>query len=91
MKSLERNNNIAWLKIFKAVAILEALLLLVITFCYGSKIDNQKKIIEEQKQRIEDNKMEILRLRLVEQDFEENKEYIKECFDELFQEREGTK
>lgn len=88
MKSLGKNDIVEWFKIYRAMAVLEAILLLVLTFCYGGKIDDQKKIIEDKTEIIEKSKTEVKRLKLVEQDFEENKEYINECFKEMLKKGE---
>lgn len=83
--------RIEWKNLFRTIALLEALLLLVLTFSYGNKIDNQKKIIDKQNKKIEQCSYEIKRLKLVEQNFEEEKEYLYECYKdiELKAERSG--
>lgn len=83
--------RIEWKNLFRTIALLEALLLLVLTFSYGNKIDNQKKIIDKQSKKIEQCSYEIKRLKLVEQNFEEEKEYLYECYKdiELKAERSG--
>ena len=80
-----------WEKIFKGTAILEAVVLLVISFGYWKKIDNQQEIINKQNKKIEECSYEIKRLKLVEQNFEEEKEYLYECYKniELKAERSG--
>lgn len=75
--------RIEWKNLFRAIALLEAVLLLVLTFSYGNKIDNLKKTIKEQNKTIEQCNYEIKRLKLVEQDYETDKEYIYECFKQI--------
>jgi hypothetical protein len=83
--------KIEWKNLFRTIALLEALLLLVLTFSYGNKIDDLKKTIKEQNKTIEQCSYEIKRLKLVEQNFEEEKEYLYECYKdiELKAERSG--
>ena len=83
--------RIEWKNLFRAIALLEALLLLVLTFSYGNKIDDLKKTIKEQNKTIEQCNYEIKRLKLVEQNFEEEKEYLYQCYKdiELKAERSG--
>lgn len=78
-------------KIFKTLAIIEAVLLLVLSFAYGSKIDKQKEIINNKNNKIKECSYEIKKLKLVEQNFEEEKEYLYECYKdiELKAERSG--
>lgn len=63
-------------KIFRVIALLEAILMLVIVFTLSNKIDNQKHKIDRITK-------ENIRLRLVEQDFQESKEYIYECYKQV--------
>lgn len=44
--------KIEWKNLFRTIALLEALLLLVITFGYGNKLEEQKKIIKKQEEQI---------------------------------------
>lgn len=83
--------RIEWKNLFRTIALLEALLLLVLTFSYGNKIDNLKKTIEKQNKKIEQCSYEIKRLKLIEQNFEEEKEYLYGCYKdiELKAERSG--
>ena len=83
--------RIEWKNLFRTIALLEALLLLVLTFSYGNKIDDLKNTIEKQNKKIEQCSYEIKRLKLVEQNFEEEKEYLYECYKdiELKAERSG--
>ena len=83
--------KIEWKNLFRTIALLEALLLLVLTFSYGNKIDNLKNTIDKQNKKIEQCSYEIKRLKLVEQNFEEEKEYLYECYKniELKAERSG--
>jgi hypothetical protein len=83
--------RIEWKNLFRAIALFEAVLLLVLTFSYGNKIDNLKKTVKEQNKTIEQCNYEIKRLKLIEQNFEEEKEYLYECYKdiELKAERSG--
>lgn len=83
--------RIEWKNLFRAIALFEAVLLLVLTFSYGNKIDNLKKTIKEQNKTIEQCNYEIKRLKLIEQNFEEEKEYLYQCYKdiELKAERSG--
>lgn len=83
--------RIEWKNLFRAIALFEAVLLLVLTFSYGNKIDNLKKTIKEQNKTIEKCNYEIKRLKLIEQNFEEEKEYLYQCYKdiELKAERSG--
>jgi hypothetical protein len=83
--------RIEWKNLFRTIALLEALLLLVLTFSYGNKIDNLKKTINKQNKTLEKCSYEIKRLKLIEQNFEEEKEYLYECYKdiELKAERSG--
>ena len=75
--------RIEWKNLFRTIALLEALLLLVITFSYCNKIDKLNATIKKQNKKIEECSYEIKRLKLVEQNFEEEKEYIYQCFKEI--------
>ena len=75
--------RIEWKNLFRTIALLEALLLLVLTFSYGNKIDDLKKTIDKQSKKIEQCSFEIKRLKLVEQNFEEEKEYLYECYKDI--------
>lgn len=83
--------RIEWKNLFRAIALFEAVLLLVLTFSYRNKIDNLKKTIKEQNKTIEQCNYEIKRLKLIEQNFEEEKEYLYQCYKdiELKAERSG--
>lgn len=89
--NLKSYKNIEWKNLFRTIALLEAILLLVITFSYGNKIDEQKELINKQKSKLEEAKTEILRLRLIEQEFYESKDYMYDCYQqvELNAERSG--
>ena len=65
--------------------------ILGISFSYWKKIDNQQEMINKQNEKIEECSYEIKRLKLVEQNFEEEKEYLYECYKdiELKAERSG--
>ena len=62
-----------------------------ISFGYWNKIEKQQEIIDKQNKTIEQCSYEIKRLKLVEQNFEEEKEYLYECYKdiELKTERSG--
>lgn len=83
--------KIEWKNLFRTIALLEALLLLAITFGYGNKIDKLNATIDKQNKTIEQCSYEIKRLKLIEQNFEEEKEYLYECYKdiELKAERSG--
>lgn len=70
-------------KIFRFIALFEAILTLFIVFILGNKIDKQDIVIDNQKNIIDTISKENIRLRLVEQDFEENKEIIGDCFKDI--------
>ena len=75
--------RIEWKNLFRTIALLEAILLLVITFSYGNKIDKLNETIDKQSKKIKECDYEIKRLKLVEQDYETDKEYIYQCFKEI--------
>lgn len=70
-------------KIFRFIALFEAILTLFIVFILGNKIDKQDMVIDSQKNIIDTISKENIRLRLVEQDFEESKEIIGDCFKDI--------
>ena len=77
-------------KIFRFIALFEAILTLFIVFILGNKIDKQDMVIDKQDMVIDSQKniidtisKENIRLRLVEQDFEESKEIIGDCFKDI--------
>lgn len=70
-------------KIFRFIALFEAILTLFIVFILGNKIDKQDMVIDSQKNIIDTISKENIRLRLVEQDFEESKEIIGNCFKDI--------
>jgi len=80
-----------YIKIITILALLEAITILGISFSYWKKIDNQQEMINKQNEKIEECSYEIKRLKLVEQNFEEEKEYLYECYKdiELKAERSG--
>ena len=80
-----------YVKIITILALLEAITILGISFSYWKKIDNQQEIINKQNKKIEECSYEIKRLKLVEQNFEEEKEYLYQCYKdiELKAERSG--
>ena len=75
--------KIEWKNLFRTIALLEALLLLVLSYSYLSKAQKQKEIIDKQNQKIEECSFEIKRLKLVEQSFEQEKEYLYECYKDI--------
>ncbi|MBR4178051.1 MAG: hypothetical protein IKR57_01725 [Bacilli bacterium] len=83
--------RIEWKNLFRTIALLEAIILLVLTFSYGNKINELNKTIEKQNKKIKECSYEIKRLKLIEQNFEEEKEYLYECYKniELKAERSG--
>jgi hypothetical protein len=80
-----------YIKIITILALLEAITILGTSLGYWKKIDNQQEIINKQNKKIEECSYEIKRLKLVEQNFEEEKEYLYECYKdiELKAERSG--
>lgn len=70
-------------KIFRFIALFEAILTLFIVFILGNKIDKQDIVIDNQKNIIATISKENIRLRLVEQDYEESKEIIGDCFKDI--------
>ena len=70
-------------KIFGTIALLEAILLLVLFYSMGLKIDEQKNKLQQQNQ-------ELIRLKLVEEDYNADKEYIYECFKQIEQRAERS-
>ena len=70
-------------KIFGTIALLEAILLLVLFYSMGIKIDEQKNKLQQQNQ-------ELIRLKLVEEDYNADKEYIYECFKQIEQRAERS-
>lgn len=70
-------------KIFRFIALFEAILTLFIVFILGNKIDKQDMVIDSQKNIIDTISKENIRLRLVEQDFEESKEITGDCFKDI--------
>ena len=69
--------------LFRIIALVEAILTLIIVFSLGNKIDKQDIVIDNQKNIIDTVSKENMRLRLVEQDFEESKDIIGECFKQI--------
>ena len=91
MKKAKEILNKNYTNIITGLALIEAIVLLTISFGYWKKIDNQQEIINKQNKKIEQCSYEIKRLKLVEQNFEEEKEYLYECYKdiELKAERSG--
>lgn len=79
-----------WETIYKVLAIIEAVLLLVLSFAYGSRIDKQKEIIENKNNKIKECSYEIKRLKLIEQNYEEEKEYLYQCYKQIEQRAERS-
>ena len=69
--------------IYRVLAIAECVLLLILSFCYGSKIDKLNEEIQKKDQLIELYKKEIIELKIVEQDYNADKEYIYECYKQI--------
>ena len=69
-----------WENIFKGVAILEALTLLVISFAYWNKIDQLNSTIDNQDKRIEQFKKEIIELKITEENYQADLEHIYDCY-----------
>ena len=82
--------KIEWKNLFRALALLEAVLLLVLTFSYGNKVDKLNKTIAKQEKKIEECSYEIKRLKLIEQDFEEEKDILYECYKNVEQKAERS-
>lgn len=69
-KRVRRNYmRINWKNLFRTIALLEAILLLVSVFCFNSKINSQKETIEKQSKKLDQCSYEIKRLKLIEQEF----------------------
>lgn len=86
-----KKNNIDWKNIFAASTLLLAILLLVLFYSYDTKVNDQQKIIDKQELKLEETRKELIRLKLMEQDYDADKEYIYECYKdiELKAERSG--
>lgn len=91
MKKVKEILNKNYTDIITGLALIEAIVLLTISFGYWNKIDKQQEIINKQNNKIKECSYEIKRLKLVEQNFEEEKEYLYECYKniELNAERSG--
>ena len=91
MKKVKEILNKNYTNIITGLALIEAIVLLTISFGYWNKIDKQQEIIDKQNKKINECSYEIKRLKLVEQNFEEEKEYLYECYKdiELKAERSG--
>ena len=78
-------------KFIKPIIAIEVLLMIVVIFQLCIKVEKQESIIDKQSKKIEECSYEIKRLKLVEQNFEEEKEYLYECYKniELNTERSG--
>ena len=75
--------KIEWKNLFRTIAVLEALLLLVLTFSYGNKIDELKTTIDNQTKKIEKYRKEIIELKMVEESYTVDKDYIYECYKQI--------
>lgn len=82
-KNLLKNISKTINKIIKPVLLIEMILTIIIIFQLCIKIKNQKAIIEKQSKKIKECSYEIKRLKLIEQDFEEEKEYLYECYKDI--------
>lgn len=91
MKKVKEILNKNYTNIITGLALIEAIVLLTISFGYWNKIDKQQEIIDKQNKKIKQCSFEIKRLKLVEQNFEEEKEYLYQCYKdiELKAERSG--
>lgn len=91
MKKIKEILNKNYTNIITGLALIEAIVLLTISFGYWNKIDKQQEIIDKQNKTLEECSYEIKRLKLVEQNFEEEKEYLYKCYKdiELKTERSG--
>ena len=91
MKKVKEILNKNYTNIITGLALIETIVLLTISFGYWNKIDKQQEIIDKQNKKIKECSYEIKRLKLVEQNFEEEKEYLYECYKdiELKAERSG--
>ena len=90
MKVIFKNISNTINKLIKPIIAIEALLMIVVIFQLCIKIENQKAIIDKQSKKIEECSYEIKRLKLVEQDYETDKEYIYQCFKEIEQKAERS-
>ena len=69
-----------WENIFKGVALLEALTLLVISFAYWNKIDQLNSTIDNQNKKLEQFRKEIIELKITEENYQADLEHIYECY-----------
>lgn len=78
-------------KFIKPIIAIEVLLMIVVIFQLCIKVEKQESIIKKQNKTLEKCSYEIKRLKLVEQNFEEEKEYLYKCYKdiELKAERSG--
>lgn len=78
-------------KIFIGVVFIELLIIFVLIYNIGVKLKDQQETINNQNKKLKECSYEIKRLKLVEQNFEEEKEYLYECYKdiELKAERSG--
>ena len=78
-------------KIFLGIIFIELLIIFVLTYKIGIKLKNQQELINKPNKTIKECSYEIKRLKLVEQNFEEEKEYLYQCYKdiELKAERSG--
>jgi len=80
MKVIFKNISNTINKLIKPIIAIEALLMIVVIFQLCIKVEKQESIIEKQSKKIKECDYEIKRLKLVEQDYEADKDYIYECF-----------
>ena len=69
-----------WENIFKGVALLEALTLLVISFAYWNKIDQLNSTIDNQDKKLEQFRKEIIELKITEENYQADLEHIYDCY-----------
>ena len=77
MKKVKEIINKNYTNIITGLALIEAIVLLTISFGYWDKIDKQQEIIDKQNKKINECSYEIKRLKLVEQNFEEELDILR--------------
>lgn len=81
--NMKQKKSIDLKTVFMTTTAILAVFLLAMYFGLSLIIDNQKATIEKQSKKLEECSFEIKRLKLVEQDYETDKEYIYECFKQI--------
>ena len=81
--NMKQKKSIDLKTVFMTTTAILAVFLLAMYFGLSLVIDNQKATIEKQSKKLEECSFEIKRLKLVEQDYETDKEYIYECFKQI--------